>query len=61
MATQSRWSPCLRVVQVLKLEPHVSTGKPSHHGRTDSSSVGRAMENKKADFHFAVRGLRCES
>jgi hypothetical protein len=33
----------------------------SHHGRTDSSSVGRAMENKKTDFHFAVRGLRCES
>jgi hypothetical protein len=32
----------------------------SHHGRTDSSSVGRAMENKKTDFHFAVRGLRCE-
>ncbi len=24
-------------------------------------SVGRAMENKKTDFHFAVRGLRCES
>ena len=27
----------------------------------NSSSVGRAMENKKTDFHFAVRGLRCES
>jgi hypothetical protein len=27
----------------------------------NSSSVGRAMENKKTDFHFAVRRLRCES
>ena len=32
----------------------------SHNGRTDSSSVGRAMENKKTDLHFAVRGLRCD-
>jgi phosphodiesterase/alkaline phosphatase D-like protein len=35
--------------------------RTSHHGRTDSSSVGRAVEKKKTDFHFAVRGLRCES
>jgi hypothetical protein len=47
--------------QILHNPSDLPLMQASHHGRTDSSSVGRATENKKTDFHFAVRGLRCES
>jgi len=57
----AKYVPAESVYAAFEVKQDISANEISHHGRTDSSSVGRTMENKKTDFHFAVRGLRCES